>query len=215
MTPTVREMTDSEFDIVIEYFFKSTPEHLEILGVDPTRLATPDSWRERFQRDSARPLEQRASLVVIWLSDKHPIGFSTADKIAYGEQANMHLHVVDPERRNRGYGVECIRRSADIYFERLKLKRLFCEPNAFNVAPNRTLQKAGFKYLKTHMTVPGPLNFHQAVTRWVMERYVLTPSDDVIPGCCASTRPGISRFSDVQGHIEVRCFASPRNDELE
>ena len=53
---------------------------------------------------------------------------------------------------------------------RLKLKRLFCEPNAFNVAPNRTLQKAGFKYLKTHMTVPGPLNFHQAVTRWVIER---------------------------------------------
>ena len=41
---------------------------------------------------------------------------------------------------------------------------------AFIVAPNRTLQKAGFKYLKTHMTVPGPFNFHQAVTRWVIER---------------------------------------------
>jgi hypothetical protein len=26
------------------------------------------------------------------------------------------------------------------------------------------------------------------------------------------TRPGISRFSDVQLHIVVRCFASPRND---
>jgi hypothetical protein len=52
----------------------------------------------------------------------------------------------------------------------LKLKSLFCEPNAFNIGPNRTLQKAGFKYVKTHMTVPGPLNFHQAVTRWVLER---------------------------------------------
>ena len=39
-----------------------------------------------------------------------------------------------------------------------------------NTAPNRTLQKAGFRYLKTHMTVPGPLNFHQAVTQWVTER---------------------------------------------
>jgi hypothetical protein len=29
---------------------------------------------------------------------------------------------------------------------------------------------AGFKYAKTHMTVPGPLNYHQAVTRWVIER---------------------------------------------
>jgi hypothetical protein len=24
--------------------------------------------------------------------------------------------------------------------------------------------------VKTHMTVPGPLNYHQAVTRWVLER---------------------------------------------
>src|ERR1700721_3642203 len=27
------------------------------------------------------------------------------------------------------------------------------------------------------------------------------------------TRPGISRFSDVQLHIVVRCSASPRNDD--
>jgi RimJ/RimL family protein N-acetyltransferase len=62
-----------------------------------------------------------------------------------------------------------VRRSVDFYFEHLNLKRLFCEPNAFNVAPNRTLQKAGLN-IKTHMTVPSPLNFHQAVTRWVIER---------------------------------------------
>jgi len=109
-------------------------------------------------------------VLVIWLSDDQPIGFSTSDKIIYGEQANMHLHVIDPGRRHQGAGAECVRRSVDLYFEQLQLKRLFCEPHAFNVAPNRTLQKAGFKYLKTHMTVPGPLNFHQAVTRWVIER---------------------------------------------
>jgi RimJ/RimL family protein N-acetyltransferase len=170
MTLTVREMAGSEIDIIIEYFLGSTPEHLDMLGVDPTRMPHPESWRERLRNEFARPIEQRATIVVIWLLDDRPIGFSTSDKIAYGEQANMHLHVVDPERRNRGYGIECVRRSVDIYFERLKLKRLFCEPNAFNVAPNRTLQKAGFKYLKTHMTVPGPLNYHQAVTRWVIER---------------------------------------------
>ncbi|WP_245283596.1 hypothetical protein [Bradyrhizobium sp. URHD0069] len=41
MTLTVREMTGSEVDIIIDYFQKSTPEHLEILGVDPTRLPNP------------------------------------------------------------------------------------------------------------------------------------------------------------------------------
>jgi RimJ/RimL family protein N-acetyltransferase len=170
MTVTVREMASSEFDIVIRYFLRATPEYLDMLGVDPSRLPTPDGWRERFQRESARPIEQRGWMLLIWLSDDQPVGFSSSDKITYGEQANMHLHVTDPERRNQGLGAECVRRSADIYFDRLRLKRLFCEPNAFNVAPNRALQKAGFKYLKTHMTVPGGLNYRQAVTRWVLER---------------------------------------------
>jgi RimJ/RimL family protein N-acetyltransferase len=170
MTLTVREMTAAETDLIIDYFQNSTPEHLETLGVDPTRLPPVQSWRERLQREATLPIDKRTVVLVIWLRDDRPIGFSTSDKIRYGEQANMHLHVTDPERRQQGAGVECVRRSVDIYFERLKLKRLFCEPNAFNVAPNRTLQKAGFKYLKTHMTVPGPLNFHQAVTRWVIER---------------------------------------------
>ncbi len=49
MTLTVREMADSEADVVIEYFLKSTPEHLENLGVDPTRLPAPEGWRERLR----------------------------------------------------------------------------------------------------------------------------------------------------------------------
>jgi hypothetical protein len=141
MTLTVREMTLAETGIIIDYFQGATPEYLEMLGVDPTRLPTPEGWRERFQRHFALPVEKRIALLVIWLSDDRAIGYSTSDKIIYGEQANMHLHVTDPERRNSGIGV----------------------------APNRALQKAGFKYLKTHMTVPGPFNLHQAVTRWVME----------------------------------------------
>jgi RimJ/RimL family protein N-acetyltransferase len=170
MTLAAREMAAAETDLIVDYFLNATPEHLEMLGVDPTRFPPAAGWRERMQRECALPVEQRNVLLVIWLSDDRPIGFSTADKIRFGEQANMHLHVVDPDRRHQGVGTECVRRSVDIYFERLKLKWLFCEPHAFNMAPNRTLQKAGFKYVKTHMTVPGPLNFHQAVTRWMIER---------------------------------------------
>ena len=170
MALAVREMTGAETDLIVDYFLNASPEHLEMLGVDPTRFPPAAIWRERMRRECTLPIEQRAMLLVVWLSDDQPFGFSTSDKIVFGEQANMHLHVLEPDRRNRGSGTECVRRSVELYFDRLKLKRLFCEPHAFNVAPNRTLQKAGFKYLKTHMTVPGPLNYHQAVTRWVIER---------------------------------------------
>ena len=82
----------------------------------------------------------------------------------------MHLHVTEPTQRQQGIGAQCVRLSVDIYFRALEINQLFCEPNAFNIGPNRTLQRAGFKYVKTHMTVPGPLNFHQSVNRWLLER---------------------------------------------
>ena len=38
MTLTVREMMGSEVDFIIEYYQNATPEYLETLGIDPTRL---------------------------------------------------------------------------------------------------------------------------------------------------------------------------------
>jgi len=169
MNVCVREMQLDEVGAVIDYFHGATPEHLELLGVDPTRLPAKAQWKQFYEYDYAQPRERRKGLLVLWQLDGKNLGFSSADKIKYGEEAYMHLHVFDPQSRKAGYGALCVRQSVGIYFELLALKRLLCEPNAFNAAPNRTLQKAGFRYVKTHMTVPGPLNFHQAVTRWVVE----------------------------------------------
>ena len=170
MAITVRPMTLQETAEIIEYFHSATPEHLEMLGVDPTRLPPVSQWQRLYEQMFDRPVEQRNSFLVSWLSDDKFFGFSTADKIRIGQQAYMHLHITDPPLRKQGIGAECVRRTVELYFHALQLKQLFCEPNAFNVAPNRTLQKAGFTYVKTHMTVPGPLNFHQAVNRWMIDR---------------------------------------------
>ena len=170
MTIHVREMQLEQVGLVIDYFHDSTAEHLEILGVDPTRLPGRTQWRQLYEADFAQPIERRRSLLVLWEVDGKPIGFSSVDKIIYGKEAYMHLHIVTPTQRQSGYGAACVRESVRIYFERLQLERVYCEPNAFNVGPNRTLQKAGFSYVKTHHTVPGPLNFHQPVTRWVYEK---------------------------------------------
>lgn len=170
MNLCVRQMELDETEVVINYFHQSTVEHLEMMGVDPSRLPPPARWREFYAREYSRPIGQRTTLLVLWKSDDAPIGFSVADKIIYGQQAYMHLHILNPEQRHAGKGTACIKQTAHIYFEALKLQRLFSEPNAFNIAPNRTLQNAGFKYLKTYNTVPGPINYHQAVTRWVFEK---------------------------------------------
>lgn len=166
----VREMKLDDVDVVINYFHQSTVEDLETMGVDPSRLPTPERWREYYVHEFSQPIEKRKTFLVVWESDDVPIGFSVTDKIIYGHEAYMHLHILNAEQRKTGNGTACVKETVKIYFEALKLQRLFCEPNAFNIAPNRTMQNVGFKYLKTYKTVPGPINYHQAVTRWMLEK---------------------------------------------
>ena len=115
MTLTVREMTLPETGIIIDYFQGATPEYLEMLGVDPTRLPTPEGWRERFQRHFALPVEKRIALLVIWMSGDSAIGYSTSDKIVHGERATCI----------------CMSRTRND-------ETAASEPNAFGAAPTST-----------------------------------------------------------------------------
>ncbi|MEY2576535.1 MAG: hypothetical protein QOF80_2022 [Verrucomicrobiota bacterium] len=168
-TRRARPMQLAETELIIDYFHSASPEFLNTLGVDPSRLLERAQWKARFEHRFALPIEERNFFAILWEIDGRPAGWSSADKVVFGQEAYMHLHVLDPERRGQGNGTFFVRESAKIYFDTLRISRLYCEPYAFNVAPNRTLQAAGFKYVKTHETVPGPFNFHQPVTRWLLE----------------------------------------------
>ena len=170
MKLTVREMKLSEVDIRIDYFHNATNEYLDLLGVDPNKLPSKAKWRQAFEADFALPIHKKSALHLLWLNNDLPIGMSSVDTILFGENANMHLHILQAGKRNTGFGTSCVIKSAQIYFERLNLQRLYCQPNAFNIAPNRTLQKVGFKYVKTYMTIPGAINTHQAITQWVLTK---------------------------------------------
>jgi RimJ/RimL family protein N-acetyltransferase len=172
MTLAVREMRLEEVGLIIDYFYESTPQHLEVMGVDPTRLPNRRNWQALYGAEYEKPRQNRSTLLVVWELDGKSVGFSTSDKITYGEQAHIHLHIVDSSLRASGIGSRCLRETVQIYFHSLRVKRLLCEPNAYNVAPNRTLQRVGFRYVKTYNTVPGPLNYYQPVTRWILERTV-------------------------------------------
>lgn len=163
-------MSLADVDLRIGYFHDASDAYLAMLGVDRARLPTRKAWRRSYEEDYARPLAQRANYGLLWLLDGDTVGFSTVDQIRFGQEAFMHLHIVDPTRRARGLGTRFVRASAYEYFRVLQLARLFCQPNAFNVAPNRTVQDAGFRYQFTHMDAPSPINFLQPVTRWVLER---------------------------------------------
>ncbi len=117
MTVTVRPMTLQETAHIIAYFHAATPEHLEILGVDPSRLPPASQWQRLYDLMFDQPVEQRSSFLVSWLSGDDFFGFSTADKIRFGQQANMHLHITNPSLRSQGIGVECVKQTIELYFQ--------------------------------------------------------------------------------------------------
>ena len=80
----------------------------------------------------------------------------------------MHLHIWDADARKKGVGTELIKLTLPYFFENCKLRQLYCEPYALNTAPNKTLEKAGFVFVKEYVTTPGMLNFEQPVNRWEM-----------------------------------------------
>jgi RimJ/RimL family protein N-acetyltransferase len=168
--PVVREMQLDEVDLRIDYFHQASDDYLRRLGVDRARLLTPEAWRSFYQEDYARPLQERENYSLVWELDGRTVGFSSADHIVFGKEAFLHLHMVEPQLRQEGFGAVFVSMSAEMYFRDLELEQLFSEPNAFNTAPNRTLQRAGFRYLFTHEAQPGPMNFLQVTNRWVMDR---------------------------------------------
>jgi RimJ/RimL family protein N-acetyltransferase len=172
---SVREMPLSELGIRIRYFHEASDDYLIALGVDRELLPKPEAWQSFHERDCERPLTERENYALLWELDGQAVGFSSLDHIVFGEEAFMHLHIVEQSWRRRGLGAKFVKLSASKYFEVFELKYLYCEPNALNAAPNRTLQRAGFIYLFSHETIPGPINFRQMTTRWLLER----PSESV------------------------------------
>ena len=167
----VREMQLAEVGVRIDYFHDASDDHLRTLGVDRALLPSRESWRKFYEADYARPIEERENFSLVWELADEIVGFSSTDQITYGEQAFMHLHILDSVHRRSGMGAEFVRQSASTYFRVLKLRRLYCQPNAFNVAPNRTLQRAGFRYVFTNPEmVPSEINVPQPITRWVLDK---------------------------------------------
>jgi RimJ/RimL family protein N-acetyltransferase len=168
--PIVRPLRLDEVGLRIDYFHDASDEYLEMLGVDRTLLPSRADWLASYEEDFARPIAERETYNLAWERDGRLIGFSSTDKIDFGEQAFMHLHIVEAPNRRRGLGTEFVRRSVEEYFRTLELRRLFCQPNAYNVAPNRALQRAGFRYVFSAEMQPSTINFVQPITRWVIER---------------------------------------------
>ena len=165
---TVRELQEKDIDAITNYWLQAEPEFLKGMGVDLTKLPTRQEWRAMLTEQLHTPLLEKKSYCLIWEVEGNAVGHSNINKIVPGHEAYMHLHLWNPEVRKKGYGIRLIHLTLPYFFENYQLKTLYCEPYALNPAPNRTLERAGFRPVKEYVTTPGWINFEQPVRLWQM-----------------------------------------------
>lgn len=156
------------YERIVDYFVNGDSLFLHGMGVDPRLLPSREVWLQRLSKNHERPISQRDIFYVIWYLDGAPIGHSNVNKIIFEQEAYMHLHMWQPQTRKHGLGLRFVKQSIPHYFKNFRLKNLYCEPYAHNAAPNKTLRKLGFTFVKEYETVPGPISYVQPVNRWCL-----------------------------------------------
>jgi RimJ/RimL family protein N-acetyltransferase len=165
-----REMTIEDIPLICKYWTESDPAHMEAMGVDLKKLPTREQLTDMLTSQINTPIEKRRSYCMIWEVDGEPVGHCNTNPTHFGDYGFMHLHLWNGTNRQKGMGAELVKMTLPRFFEDLNLRELYCEPYALNPAPNATLAKAGFEFIKEYTTTPGPLNFEQPVKRWIMTR---------------------------------------------
>ena len=165
-----RPIQTSDIPLICDYWMGASPAYLKSMGADYKKLPSRDQFKSMLEEQIKLPPEKQMGFATIWCLDDQPIGHCNINQIEYGDRAKMHLHIWNPELRLKGMGSQFVKLSLNIFFERFKLWHLYCEPYANNPAPNKTLTKVGFTYLKNYRTIPGSINFEQEVSRWYLSR---------------------------------------------
>src|SRR5580765_2327894 len=167
-----------EYELMLDYFYKADDPFLRGMGVDRLKLPEKEKWLDALLADHEKPDRERDRFYLVWIFRGTRVGHSSINKIVFGDEAFIHLHLWNSQSRRAGLGTEFVRRSAIFYFERFNLQKLVCEPRAENPAPNRVLEKLGFAFVRRHRTTPGVIAYEQDVNRYELRR----------PGSCSSER---------------------------
>src|SRR6185312_12996150 len=165
---SVRELQQNDIEPLLDCWFTADDEFLIGMGVDLSKMPKREEFKKILEAQLTQSYTEKQSYCTIWLMADKPIGHCNVGKIIYGEEAYMHLHMWKRDIRQKGLGAGFVKQSIPFFFENLKLKKLYSEPYALNPAPNKTLPKAGFEFVKEYITIPGFINFEQPVKRWVM-----------------------------------------------
>ncbi len=90
---SVRQLEINDLEFIVDYFLKSDSDFLLVMGVDISKLPSREEWLNILTSNFYLDLDKKTFFYIIWLLDNEPVGHCNINKIDFGIEAYMHLHL--------------------------------------------------------------------------------------------------------------------------
>ena len=117
---SVKEITNEDIELIGNYWISASDSFLIAMGVDLNKMPEKEFWQQMLSEQLCQSYNEKKTYCIIWQVNGQAIGHSNVNKIIFGEEAYMHLHIWDETLRQKRYGVNFIKMTIKLLFIWLK-----------------------------------------------------------------------------------------------
>jgi RimJ/RimL family protein N-acetyltransferase len=144
---TVRDLSEADVPLVLDYWYRSPPGFIELLGADLSKLPAEahfaDSLRQRLRANEGSGPSRLNTLAI--LHEGAVVGFHTLNPMVAGDYGIFHAHIARPEYRRRGVAELSYPPACRIFLQRFDLKRILFKTPLQNAGAIRVKEKLGIR----------------------------------------------------------------------
>jgi RimJ/RimL family protein N-acetyltransferase len=168
----LRDLTADDIEHIVRFWYGSSDEFLDFLGVDKARLGTQENTRQRFIRAIRSADMDQPSVAFTITVNGGFAGYTLLNRYA-AEVNYSHWHITEPALRGMGLSTALYPYRIKTYFDQVPINRLIHQTRTRNVAVNKMLDHwvpvAETCYIEKPDGVALPGEFH---LRYVLRRDV-------------------------------------------
>jgi RimJ/RimL family protein N-acetyltransferase len=146
---SVRDLSEADIPLVLDYWFRSPPGFVESLGADPTKLPIEtefaDTLGRRIRSNQGLASSKLNSLAI--LHEGRFVGFHNLNPLVEGDFGVFHAHIARPELRRRGVAECSYPQACRVFLQRFDLKRILFKTPAQNLGAIRVKEKLGIRFI--------------------------------------------------------------------
>jgi hypothetical protein len=135
----IRDLSESDIPLVLDYWFRSPPGFIESMGVDLKKLPQESEMAlnltEKCRENAKLPTSKLNALVITYQGQ--PIGVHTLFPFTEGDFGIFHAHIWKPEMRQRGLAKYTYPRACLEFINRFNLKRILFKTRSRTLGPSR------------------------------------------------------------------------------